>query len=330
MICYPSFQRSKTKQANRQQACAGWLRSMLLLCLGLSLTSLQANEFCQEKGTWVQALGSGGSDLANARAGAGYLIWIDNHARILVDAGAGTALNFVRSKAVFADLEVILLTNMHSDTWADLPVLLRQSYYGHRRTELPVIGPKGNEWLPDTREALKFWWQSKSYQSLPAELLASSPAGPMGVPFRLQLQSVKTVGSQAWNAFRNQRFSVQSMPVDFGQVPSIAWRVKIGSIALTFAGSSSGQNDNLHKLVDKDNLLVVHLGIGEGRRGLLRNIYMSPSAIGHLAAKTGTKALLLGQRMGRTQGLEPQILKAIGAGFKGSILFADDNQCFGF
>ena len=329
MIHHLLFRHSKTKQVNRPHNCACWLSSMLL-CLGFGITSLQANEFCQKTGTWVQSLGSGGSDLASARAGAGYLIWIDNHARILVDAGAGTALNFVRSKAVFADLDVILLTNMHGDTWADLPVLLRQSYYGYRKAELPVIGPKGNDWLPGTREALRFWTQPKSYQSLPAELLASSPAGSMGVPFRLQLHSVKATGNQIWSAFRNKRFNVQSIPVDFGRVPAVAWRVEIGDVALTFAGNSSGKNDSLHKLVDKANLLVVHLGVGDGRRGLLRDIYMSPSAIGRIATKAGAKALLLGHRMGRTQGLEQQIHKAIGAGFSGPILFANDNQCFGF
>ena len=46
----------------------------------------------------VQVLGSGGPDANDARASAGYILWIDGQARLLVDAGGGVFLRFVLSR----------------------------------------------------------------------------------------------------------------------------------------------------------------------------------------------------------------------------------------
>lgn len=63
----------------------------------------------------VQVLGSGGPDSDDARASAGYLVWIDGQARLLVDAGGGVFLRFGEAKARFDMLDAIAITHLHAD-----------------------------------------------------------------------------------------------------------------------------------------------------------------------------------------------------------------------
>jgi len=49
---------------------------------------------CGEEDVAVQVLGSGGPELQDRRASSSYLIWQDGQARVLVDAGGGSALRF--------------------------------------------------------------------------------------------------------------------------------------------------------------------------------------------------------------------------------------------
>lgn len=303
--------------------------ALFLIC---SSQTLWANEFCQAKGVWVQVLGSAGTDLKRGRSGASYLIWIDGHARVLIDAGSGSAALFEESKAKFMDLDAVLLSNLHPDTWVDLPVLLRYSFYGNRRLDLPILAPAGNQWVMGSRETFEPWGQLQVKTIYPAELLASLPEPIQAyTPFRLALQEVPRTGNRAWNGFRNSRVDIKSMPVDFGHIPAVAWRVSAlkQNVSATFAGTASGRSGAIEKLSQNDNLLVMHLGIEEGKRGRLRDVYALPSAIGRTASNAGVGTLLLGRRMGRTLGFETQTRKAVSANYEGSILFADDNDCFG-
>ena len=82
-------------------------RFVSLLCwLSLVLISVfipQANaQNCGEKGIAVQVLGSGGPELQDKRASSSYLVWQDGQARVLIDAGGGSALRFGESGAKIA------------------------------------------------------------------------------------------------------------------------------------------------------------------------------------------------------------------------------------
>lgn len=289
-----------------------------------------ANEFCGREGFWVQVLGASGSDLAAARGGASYLIWLDGKARILIDAGAGSAVRFAQSRAVFADLDAVLFSNLHPETRADFPVLLRRSYYGTRSLPLAVLGPSGNKWVPSPRQAFAFWQAPDSGEAYSAEALASLPEPVyFRTPFRLHVQEVPGKSSKIHSGFRNSRFSARSIPVDFGNIPAVAWQVSAADVSIVFAGNSSGASGALSRLAKADDMLIMHLGIGEGTRGALRNLYAPPLAIARIATAVQAKALLLGGRMGRTLGLEAQIHKTLEAKYKGPILFANDNDCFG-
>jgi len=110
---------------------------------------------CGEQGVAVQVLGSGGPIADDGRASSGYLVWIDGHARLLVDAGGGTFLRFGEAGASIADLDVICLTHLHTDHAADVPALLKGGYFSDRTRSLPIVGPTGRGVFPGTAAFLQ-------------------------------------------------------------------------------------------------------------------------------------------------------------------------------
>jgi phosphoribosyl 1,2-cyclic phosphodiesterase len=79
---------------------------------------------CGTEGVAVQVLGSGGPELQDKRASTSYLVWQDGQARVLVDAGGGSALRFGESGAKMSQLDVILFSHFHVDHSADFPSLI--------------------------------------------------------------------------------------------------------------------------------------------------------------------------------------------------------------
>ncbi len=98
----------------------------------------------------VQVLGSGGPELESQRASSSYLVRIAGEARVLVDIGGGAGLRFGESGARVADLDAILLTHLHADHTADLPALVKSSWFSARKRPLPVFGPPDNRFFPST------------------------------------------------------------------------------------------------------------------------------------------------------------------------------------
>ncbi|NOZ53186.1 MAG: MBL fold metallo-hydrolase [Gammaproteobacteria bacterium] len=81
----------------------------------------------------VMVLGSGGpTNTAKGRASAGYLIFIDGEAKILLDAGGGTYQRFVKSGVNAKDLDIILLSHLHIDHTSDLPSIIKSIYFQNR------------------------------------------------------------------------------------------------------------------------------------------------------------------------------------------------------
>ena len=107
------------------------LRFIFIFLLAFAYTA-QAELPCADNDVQLQVLGSGGPELDDGRASSGYLIWVKGRARILVDVGAGTSVNFGQSGAKFDDLQAILFTHLHVDHSADLPAFIKGSFFTAR------------------------------------------------------------------------------------------------------------------------------------------------------------------------------------------------------
>ena len=72
--------------------------ALVTLILFINQTALLASSSCGKNGVWLQVLGSGGPEINDGRASAGYVIWEKGKARILIDMGAGSLFRFEQSK----------------------------------------------------------------------------------------------------------------------------------------------------------------------------------------------------------------------------------------
>lgn len=298
------------------------LLTFLFLFITVLPTSLAAATDCHEQGVWLQVLGSGGPEINDGRASSGYLVWQDGHARILVDMGSGSLSRFEQSKASINDLDVVLLSHLHADHSNDLPALIKSSFFTRRDRDLPLYGPTGNDLMPSTTSFVdKLFGVKGAFRYLNNFLDGTGS-------YRLLPFNVDVMSKDIITIVDNNRYQISAIPVDHGPIPSIAWRVDINGKSLVFSGDMSNKKDVLRRLAKQVDILVAHHAIAEKANPIARNLHMPPSEIGRIAAKAAVKRLVLSHRMKRTLGKEKESLSIIGESYKGTVIFANDLQCF--
>jgi len=290
---------------------------------------------CNGTGVALQVLGSGGPELQTKRASSSYLVWIDGKARVLVDAGGGSALRFGESGAQMLDLDVILFTHLHADHSADLPALIKSSWFEDRKRPLPIYGPGGNRLMPSTvafvralfdgtRGAFRYLGEfispldKSSYKLEPRDV--RDPPPKIGAPRRKEPKILPV--------FSNERLRVQAVSVAHGQLPALAFRIETGGKTIVFSGDTNGNGDGLPTLAAGADLFVAHNAVPEGAGGVERALHMPPSVIGQIAQAAKVKQLVLSHRMLRTLGKEDETLTSIRKTYPGAVSFADDLACF--
>jgi ribonuclease BN (tRNA processing enzyme) len=142
----------KAKKAWGQTTLPLKIVLMLALLLLVVATKQVRSSVCADSSVCLQVLGSGGPELGDQRASSSYLIWVNGKAKVLIDVGAGSSLNFEKSGAKFEDLEAILFTHFHVYHSVDLPAFIKASFFTARDRDLPIFGPGGNSLMPSTAE----------------------------------------------------------------------------------------------------------------------------------------------------------------------------------
>jgi ribonuclease BN (tRNA processing enzyme) len=254
----------------------------------------------------VQVLGSGGPELQDKRASSSYLVWQDGQARVLIDAGGGSALRFGESGAKMSQLDVILFTHFHIDHSADFPSLIFSSWFEDRDRSLPVYGPAGNSEFPSTVEFVRAFFNSRNgiYRYLSLVLVPQEDGG-------YELQPHNVAGDPSSVAFRGEHLSASAARVIHGSVPALGWRVEIGGKSVVFTGDTNGEGDDLVRLAKDADLLIAHNAVPEGATGIERRLHMPPSVIGQIAQEAHVKRLVLSHRMLRTLGKEEESLSKL-------------------
>ena len=311
------------------------MRHLLIVAVLLAATPFARAQTCDGAGVALQVLGSGGPELQTKRASSSYLVWLDGKARVLVDAGGGSALRFGESGAQMADLDVVLFTHLHADHSADLPALIKSSWFEKRERPLPIYGPGGNRLMPSTvtfvralfdgtRGAYRYLGEfispldKSSYKLEPHDV--REPPPKIGAPRRKEPAILPV--------FSNERVRVQAVMVAHGQLPALAFRIDVGDKTLVFSGDTSGDGNGLPRLAAGADLFVAHNAVAEGATGVERALHMPPSVIGGIAQTAKTKHLVLSHRMLRTLGKEDETLASIRKTYAGTVSFADDLACF--
>jgi len=289
----------------------------------ISLPALAATP-CSPHGWQLQVLGSGGPELNDGRASSGYLLWHDGKARMLIDMGGGSMLRFEQSGARLEDLDVILLTHLHVDHSADLPYLIKASFFSDRSRDLPLYGPTGNQLMPATTEFVQdLFGQNGAFRYL-ADYLDGRAA------YRLIAHDIHANDRKVHPVMRGRDYVITAVPVHHGPIPALAYRIDVGGQSIVFSGDMNNTNHTLTRFATGADLLVAHHAIAEQADPVARNLHMPPSVIGEIAAQARVKQLVLSHRMQRTLGHEPQTRRLIAMHYPGPVYFAEDLQCFSF
>ena len=265
----------------------------------------------------VEILGSGGPEL-DGRASASYLIWIDEHARLLIDTGSGSMLRFEQSGAKLIDLEAIALTHLHIDHVVDLPSYVKAGYFTRRSEALPIIGPVGNAYFPSTQEYLELTFGKRGTYRYMSDVLT-----PQSDSFQLLAESINAPSIQKRHF---KHFELSIINVNHGIVPALAFRIDIGTKSIVISGDTSNLNMQLEKLAKNADLFIAHHAIPEMHGTYVNKLHMTPTTIAEVAQKAKVKKVLLTHRMKRTLGREKESLKIIKSRYKGNVLFAEDRM----
>lgn len=279
---------------------------------------------CPDEGIAVQVLGSGGPIADDGRASAGYLVWADGESRVLIDAGSGTFLRFGEVGAQFEALEFVGLSHFHTDHSVDFPALLKSGYFSGRSAPLTVAGPSGSDRFPGLDGFLQATLDPEegAYRYLSGYLDGSG-----GLP-RLRPVEVSERSGVTRVYEGRDGLSIDAMRVPHGIVPALAFRVRLGSISIVFAGDQNGSKESFVEFARDADLLLMHMAIPEDVGGAASRLHATPGEIGRVAAEAGPRKLVLGHFMARSlRDLEGN-LRRVRQLYDGEVVAAADLDCF--
>ncbi len=288
------------------------MQKHLIALLLLVHTTLGASDIS------LLVLGSGGPEMGDERASSAYIVKVDGKSRVLIDFGGGASLRFEEAGVKIEELDVILLTHLHIDHTADLPALMKASFFTRRSRDLMLFGPEGNSLMPGTRTFVKrlFGNIDGAWQYMGDYLDGRAAFGLKAKDIRKN-RKVHTV-------YRKGDLRIQAVTVHHGPIPAVAYRVNVGRKSITFSGDMNGEYHTLEILAEHTDLLVAHNAVPKGAGGVSAKLHMTPHTIGQTASKANVGKLVLSHRMLRTIGRESETKKEIRRSYKGKIVFADD------
>jgi ribonuclease BN (tRNA processing enzyme) len=270
----------------------------------------------------VQVLGSGGPIAEDPRASAGYLVWVDGEAKLVVDMGGGTFQRLGSAGARTRDLRAVLLTHYHVDHTSDLPALLKSASFGERDTALPVVGPSGSDRFPGLESFLH-------------ALVGVDGAWPYlsgyvedADPFALSLREVDVDAAQPAVVLDDEGLVVRAIGVPHGPVPALAYVIEISGARVGFTGDQRMDEPRFHHFVEGVDLLIAHHAIPEDASASMRALHASPSQIGEVAARAEVGALVLSHHMRRSLDAVEESLGLIRDRYAGPVTMANDLDCF--
>ena len=293
-------------------------RALLLsVCAAaLTLQGAPALSACDSGPLALQVLGSGGP-FGHGRASAGYLVWVDGVARVMVDAGGGTYTRFHEADARVGDLDLLAISHFHPDHSAEVPALL-----WIKPTDLLLAGPSGRGDYPS------------------AEEYVNGLFGPQGV-FRtvtdgngLNTVTVDVDRKSPTEVFTDETIRVTALGVPHGIVPAVGYRIDAGGASIAFSSDQNGSDPAFADFAADVDVLVVHFAVPENARGVGANLHAKPSVWGRIAtdARVGTLVLshlsgvLPRGDAGEPVGLE-QKLANLRKTYQGPLVIAEDLIC---
>jgi ribonuclease BN (tRNA processing enzyme) len=262
-------------------------------CTALAFaTEMSAQARCPTAPLAVQVLGSGGPTTGGTRASTGYLVWRGGRAAVMVDVGGGTFLRFGEAGAKLADLSLLAISHLHPDHVADLPALLWLSELA-RQQPLKIAGPTGSGAFPafDAFVTRLFDRSSGAFPILAGTL------GETGQGVRLEVVPVTAEVGTTSTVLSDSLLQVSATGVPHGNVPSIAYRVRIDNRTIVFGSDQNGTDASFSDFAADADVLVMHLGLSQRAPDGVAQVHARPATVGQLAQNARAKRLVLSHFM---------------------------------
>lgn len=250
-------------------------RLLALFAASILIAVPAAHAACGDDPVVLQVLGSGGP-FGYGRASAGYLVWIDGVARVMVDAGGGTFTRFHEAGANVADLELLALSHFHPDHSAEVPAILWV-----QRNNLTVSGPTGSDQYPSADE-----YVSGLFGSEGVFRAVTNGEG-------LKTVTVDVERSEPTEVFSNDRIRVRGVGVPHGIVPAVGYRIDIGDVSIAFSSDQNGSDPAFVEFASGVDVLVVHVAVPETVSGSGADLHAKPSVWGQMATDANIGNLVL-------------------------------------
>ncbi|MEL6485989.1 MAG: MBL fold metallo-hydrolase [Pseudomonadota bacterium] len=286
---------------------------------------------CPTQGAAIQVLGSGGpiaeGPTAMGRAGASYLLWIDETPRLLIDAGAGSFMRFAEAGGKVATLDAILISHLHADHAGDLAGILNTGGFEGRTTPLPIAGPDSAPRFPGMTEFLtRLIGKETGAFAYNGGYLDGTENKPLLQPRDIPTEqgAAPPVGLDVSNDY-----SVMAHPVHHGPAPTLAFVIEVDGKSIVLAGDQSFLSERfVTDLADtKPAILIAHHVIN-GEPGQPRGLHRTPEQIGEMAGALDPERLILGHNMERSLSRLDEGLDAISQNYDGSVSVAADLDCY--
>ena len=251
---------------------------------------------------------------------------------MLIDAGGGSFLRFGEAGARLGDLELVGISHLHPDHVADLPALLWLSETARQRP-LRIAGPDAGGVFPGfhTFLARLFDGDSGAFPIL---------AGTLGQPgrgIRLDVTSLAAGVGTSSEVPVDSTIQVSAIGVPHGDVPSIAYRVRVDDRTIVFGSDQNGSSARFSEFASGADVLVMHLAISDSGPDDLANLHARPVTVGKVAQKASPKKLVLSHFMQPPAASRmPQwfsltdidaAIAGVKKSFTGSVEAATDLQC---
>ena len=297
--------------------------SVLILILNLNLISINsyANQ-CNVDQVKLQVLGSGGPEIDDGRNSSGYLIWYKNKARVLIDAGAGSSVEYDKSGAKFENLQGILLTHLHIDHSADLPGYIKGSYFTSRSADIGLYGPAANDLMPSTSDYLQRLLGDKGAFVYLNDYVNKRD----NADYKIVATDVLLIKGQTHEYTLGKNIRAMATFVHHGPVAAVAWRVEVAGCSIVFSGDMSNQFDVLSTFANEADILVASNAVPDNTVGAALNLHMTPSIIAQIAERAQVKQLVLSHFMKRTLTIQKETQGIIRQKYPGPIILATDGM----
>jgi ribonuclease BN (tRNA processing enzyme) len=257
--------------------------------------------------------------VAAGRAASSYAIFVDGHARLLVDVGPGAFVRLGEMGVDVKSLDTLLITHLHIDHSGDLPGFVKsRDLSSDGPLVFRIFGPAAGGEFPS------------------ASAFVDRLFGPQGAfaylsNFRNALHFEVTdlptrMDAPVREVLKEDDLHVTSIAVDHGDAPAVAFRVEHAGRALVISGDLASKSDNLALLAKDADLLVYDATVVDppGSPAALYALHTPPRRIGEIAAAAGVKSVLLSHITRSVEQASGDVLRSVHVNFTGETRMAED------